>query len=45
MIVDPWGQILTELESGNGIAMAELDTRLPAELRRQFPVLEHRRVT
>lgn len=43
MIVGPWGEVLDELPGGAGIATAEIDLAELARLRRQFPVLEHRR--
>jgi deaminated glutathione amidase len=43
MIIGPWGQILAGLDSGTGIVSAELDMIRLAEIRNQFPVLEHRR--
>lgn len=43
MIIDPWGAVLAERESGAGIAVADLDMMRLADLRRQFPALTHRR--
>lgn len=42
-IIDPWGQVIAERESGDGIVIADVDPELPRELRVKFPVLEHRR--
>ena len=44
MIVDPWGRIVARLPEGNGIATAPVDLKLLAGLRREFPVLAHRRL-
>jgi nitrilase len=44
LIVDPWGRVLAEQESGDGVVVAELDAGLPQKLRAQFPVLKHRRL-
>jgi nitrilase len=44
LIVDPWGTVLAEQVSGDGIVVAALDTTLPARLRQEFPVLQHRRL-
>jgi nitrilase len=44
VIVDPWGQVVAELETGDGIVDADIDTALPGRLRTEFPVLEHRRL-
>jgi predicted amidohydrolase len=43
MIVDPWGEILSVLEAGEGFASADLDYGRLAEVRRQLPAVEHRR--
>lgn len=45
MIVDPWGQILARVsQAGPGIAVAEIDRTLQADLRTRFPALSHRRL-
>lgn len=44
VIIDPWGQVVAELERGDGVVDAEIDTALPGKLRAKFPVLEHRRI-
>ena len=44
MIVDPWGNILDRLHSGPGIVMAEIDQEFLTNTRKNFPVLEHRRL-
>jgi nitrilase len=45
LIVDPWGQILARVaEPGPGVAVAEIDLTLQAELRTRFPALTHRRL-
>ncbi|MCG8378668.1 MAG: carbon-nitrogen hydrolase family protein, partial [Proteobacteria bacterium] len=41
MIVDPWGNILAQLESGPGIAITEIDLEQQARLRNSFPALQH----
>ena len=43
MVVGPWGNVLAECASGAGIAHAEVDMIELQRLRRQFPVLNHRR--
>jgi predicted amidohydrolase len=43
MIIGPWGEVLAECQDGTGIAHAEVDMIELERLRRQFPVLEHRR--
>lgn len=42
-IVDPWGSVIAEAVSGNACVSAEVDMERQRSLRRQFPVLEHRR--
>lgn len=44
LIVDPWGKVLAEQASGEGVVVAALDTALPARLRQEFPALQHRRL-
>lgn len=44
MIVDPWGRVLDRLPSGSGFVLAELDLGNLAAMRRNFPVLSHRRL-
>jgi predicted amidohydrolase len=45
MIVDPWGRVVARLPEGAGIVTAEVDLALVAGLRRDFPVLTHRRLS
>jgi nitrilase len=44
MIVDPWGEVLACVDTGEGIARAELRPERLAEVRRQLPALAHRRL-
>ena len=44
LVVDPWGRILAEQESGDGVVVAEIDPSLTQKLRAEFPVLQHRRL-
>ncbi|KTD40730.1 carbon-nitrogen hydrolase family protein [Legionella parisiensis] len=41
MIVDPWGKVLTQKETGAGVVIADIDLQNQQELRRSFPCLEH----
>lgn len=43
LIIDPWGQILSDGGEGEGIAIAEVDMDLVAEARRKIPALTHDR--
>ncbi len=42
LIIDPWGTILDRLPHGSGVVLAEFDRERLENVRRQFPVLEHR---
>ncbi len=43
MIVDPWGEVLSVLEDGEGYVSADLDFEAQVALRTRVPVHEHRR--
>ena len=45
MIVDPWGNILNRLMSGSGVVVANVDREFLLNTRKNFPVLEHRRIS
>jgi deaminated glutathione amidase len=44
LIIDPWGKVLSRIEKGQGIAIADCDFNYLHNLRKIFPVLEHRRL-
>lgn len=44
LICDPWGRILAEQAVGDCVVAADIDPRLPAKLRTEFPVLTNRRL-
>jgi nitrilase len=44
MVIDPWGTVLAEVDSGEGLALADLDLRRLAQVRQDMPVSSHRRV-
>ena len=44
MIIDPWGNILDCIISGEGMAIADIDLQRQEVLRKNFPVLEHRKL-
>ncbi len=44
MIINPWGEILAVIETGAGIACADLDLGKLKLLRNTFPTLQHRKV-
>jgi len=45
MIVDPWGQVLDHLPSGSGYVIADYDREQLRKVRKNFPVLDHRKIT
>jgi len=44
MIVDPWGEVVATAAAGPGLALAEIDRKRVAEVRRAMPVADHRRL-
>ena len=44
MVIDGWGQVLTQRATGAGVALAELDAAALAARRQQLPALQHRRL-
>ncbi|NOX26827.1 MAG: carbon-nitrogen hydrolase family protein [Gammaproteobacteria bacterium] len=44
MVIDPWGGIVDSLDSGAGVVVAEIDRDVIDRVRKNFPVLEHRRL-
>jgi predicted amidohydrolase len=42
MIVDHWGRVLQRLPRGRGSVLADIDLGAQAEVRRNFPALQHR---
>ncbi len=44
MIVDPWGHVVARASDGVGFASARIDSALTERVRRDMPVLEHRRL-
>ena len=44
LIIEPWGNVLADAGDTPGIAIAEIDPRRLAQVRRQLPVLQHRRL-
>ncbi|MGM0593307.1 MAG: carbon-nitrogen hydrolase family protein [Pseudomonadota bacterium] len=44
MVVDPWGVPLDTLPRGSGVVQADIDLKRLREMRRSFPVLEHRKI-
>ncbi len=44
LVVDPWGHVVAKVSDGTGWATARIDPALTARVRRDMPVLEHRRL-
>lgn len=44
MIIDPWGVVLTRLNRGAGVICADINLENQATVRRNFPVLQHRKI-
>jgi nitrilase len=42
MVVDPWGAVLAQQESGEGVVIADLDFTRQERMRKHLPALEHR---
>ena len=44
MLVDPWGKIVSELATGEGCVLGELDSTALEEVRSKLPALKHRKL-
>ena len=44
MIIDPWGEIIAELPTGEGVISASLTIEKLCSVRRSLPALQHRRL-
>jgi len=44
VIIDPWGVVLAERDEGPGVVVADIDPERIAQVRRELPALEHRRL-
>ena len=44
LIVDPWGRVLADAGDQPGLALADIDRTLLADIRRRLPVASHRRI-
>lgn len=42
VLIDPWGNVVAQLESGPGVVLGDLDPHVMAEFRQSLPALEHR---
>jgi nitrilase len=44
MLIDPWGEIKAELDSGEGLVIGDIDPHHLASIRSNLPALKHRRM-
>ncbi len=44
MVVDPWGGVVDELDNGSGFVLAGIELERVKNIRRSFPVLQHRKI-
>ena len=44
MIIDPWGEVIAQLESDTGLLVCDIDLVQLTNIRTQFPALKHRRL-
>ncbi len=44
LVCDPWGHVVAKVSDGIGWATARIDPAVTARVRRDMPVLEHRRL-
>jgi nitrilase len=44
LVCDPWGHVVAKVSDGTGWATARIDPAITARVRRDMPVLEHRRL-
>jgi predicted amidohydrolase len=42
LLIDPWGEVVAEIEEGTGIVVGDVDSERLAEVRAQLPALRHR---
>jgi nitrilase len=45
MVVDPWGRVLDRMGRGSGVVVSEINMERLRDIRRSFPVLEHRKIS
>ncbi len=43
LVIDPWGEVLLDMGSGDGLGFATVDLARVAEVRSRIPVIAHRR--
>ena len=45
MIIDPWGQIKSQVEQGEAVITAQIDRTSMQQTRKTFPCLQHRKIS
>jgi predicted amidohydrolase len=43
LVIDPWGEVLLDMDEERGLGFAEIDLARIAEVRSRIPALGHRR--
>ncbi len=43
LITNPWGEIITSIDTGVGVITAEIDLQFLKEVRKNLPIIEHQR--
>ncbi|XP_076055686.1 ntrilase and fragile histidine triad fusion protein NitFhit isoform X2 [Oratosquilla oratoria] len=43
LVIDPWGAVVAQVSEGTNIALAEIDLQYLEKIRRNMPVVQHRR--
>jgi predicted amidohydrolase len=43
LVIDPWGEVLLDMDDGAGLGFADIDASRVDEVRQRIPVLSHRR--
>ena len=44
LVIDPWGEVLAQQDTGDGVVLAQVDPVRLEQVRRTFPALAHRRM-
>jgi predicted amidohydrolase len=43
LVVDPWGEVLLDMEEDKGLGYADIDLKRISDVRSRIPALNHRR--
>ncbi len=44
VLIDPWGEVVAELDHGEGVVVGDIDPARIASVRGELPALAHRRL-